>query len=287
MENVSRTKRGVSVGPTAVDMYLDLLAKCLTRTIFLEEYRPVDPPKGTLKGLLFTPVQALLRRLGYHLVYRIRPDPLARAEGRDWPPSAETMVGLYRLANVRELAEDVLSAGIPGDFMECGVWRGGVAIFMKAILEAYGDKERRVWLADSFRGLPKPNPQLYPLDAELDLWRWRQLAVSVEEVRENFRRYGLLDDRVQFLQGWFHDTLPTAPVEKLALLRIDADLYESTMDALRWMYPKLSVGGWVIVDDYGAIPACKAAVEDFRQRTGIKEPLCWADWTAVYWRKEK
>lgn len=270
-----------------VDMYLDLLAKCLTRTIALEEFTPVEPPKGSLKGLLFAPLRDLLRQRGYLLVRRIRPDPEARLEGRDWPLSAETMVGLRRLANVRELAEDILAHGIPGDFIECGVWRGGVAIFMKAILKVYGDTERRVWLADSFKGLPKPNPQLYPLDTGLDLWKWRQLEASIEEVRENFRRYGLLDDRVRFLPGWFRDTLPTAPIEKLALLRIDADLYESTMDALRWLYPKVSVGGWVIVDDYGAIPACKSAVDDFRQMAGVEEPLYWADWTAVYWKKEK
>lgn len=158
---------------------------------------------------------------------------------------------------------------------------------MKACLEAYGDaKGRQVWVADSFRGLPSPSPDAYPPDTGLDLWRWRELAVSLDEVRANFAKYGLLDEAVRFLKGWLKDTLPAASIEQLALLRIDVDMYESTMDALRWLYPKVSVGGYVIVDDYGAIPACRQAVDDFRAECSIREALCPVDWTAVYWRKE-
>jgi O-methyltransferase len=285
MEKGSQVTLASPPRSAGADLYLELLPRCLTRTIAREQYTLVEPPRGTLRSLLFAPVKALLRRKGCLLVRRT--DLASRVAGRDWPLSGETMVGLHRLANVRALAEDVLGRGTPGDFMECGVWRGGVAIYMKAILEVYGDRERRVWLADSFRGLPKPNPREYPRDVGLDFWKWPQLAVSMEEVQENFKRYGLLDERVQFLPGWFRDTLPTAPVEKLALLRIDADLYESTMDALRWLYPKVVVGGWVIIDDYGAVAACRAAVNDFRQSMGIEEPLQWVDWTGVYWQKQK
>jgi O-methyltransferase len=112
------------------------------------------------------------------------------------------------------------------------------------------------------------------------------LAVPLERVRELFARYGLLDDRVRFLPGWFADTLPRAPIERLALLRIDADLYESTGDALAALYDKVSSGGFVIVDDYGCIPACRTAVDEFRAARGIQEPLEIIDWTGVFWRRE-
>lgn len=269
------------------ERYLDLLKKCLTRSIFFESYRVVEPPRGSLKGIAWLPVRALLRRRHYQVIQRLPDHARLREEGRDWPAQAETMVGLRRLENVQSCIRQILREDVQGDLIECGVWRGGTTIFMKACLTAYGDgKGRRVWVADSFQGLPKPDPGAYPADAGLDLWRWSQLTVSVDEVRANFAKYGLLDENVRFLEGWLKDTLPSAPIEHLALLRIDVDMYESTMDALRWLYSKVSPGGYVIVDDYGAIPACRQAINDFRAAHGIREPLNTVDWTAVYWRKK-
>jgi O-methyltransferase len=111
------------------------------------------------------------------------------------------------------------------------------------------------------------------------------LAVPLENVKEIFERYGLLDDQVRFLKGWFRDTLPNAPIEKLAILRLDGDMYESTMDVLRNLYYRVSAGGFVIVDDYGAYSACRKAVHDFRAEHGVSEPIQEIDWTGVYWRK--
>ena len=101
----------------------------------------------------------------------------------------------------------------------------------------------------------------------------------------NFRRYDLLDEQVQFLKGWFSDTLPTAPIDKLAVLRLDGDMYASTMDALDALYDKVSPGGYVIVDDYGAVPACAKAIHDYRDAHGVKDELVEIDWASVYWRK--
>ena len=112
-----------------------------------------------------------------------------------------------------------------------------------------------------------------------------ELAISVEQVEENFRRYDLLDDQVKFLKGWFSDTLPTAPIEKIAVLRLDGDMYASTMDALEPLYDKVPVGGYVIVDDYGAVKACAEAIHDFRDARGITDELVEIDWAGVYWRK--
>jgi O-methyltransferase len=154
---------------------------------------------------------------------------------------------------------------------------------MRAALEAFGDTDRTVWVADSFQGLPEVERRDGALHAD-DLWRYTNLAVSVADVQANFERYGLLDERVRFLEGWFCDTLPVAPIEQLAVARLDGDLYESTMDALTALYPKLSIGGYLIIDDL-AITQCGQAVLDYRSRRGIEEPIIAVDWSCGYWRK--
>jgi hypothetical protein len=138
--------------------YLDLMKKCLTRIVFKESGPPINPDSSAF-------------------------DPAARAEGRDWPADAETMAGMLRLDNVQHCVEDVLHRGVPGDLIETGVWRGGTSIFMRAILAAHGDATRQVWVADSFQGLPKPDPARYPADEGWDLSHFPQLAVSVEQVQ--------------------------------------------------------------------------------------------------------
>jgi O-methyltransferase len=156
---------------------------------------------------------------------------------------------------------------------------------MRAILAAYGVRDRTVWVADSFQGLPPPNPDRYPADRGFDFTPFDVLSVPLEEVKGNFARYGLLDDQVRYLKGWFRDTLPRAPIEKLAVLRLDGDLYESTMDALMSLYPKLSAGGYVIVDEYNAFAPCRQAVDDYRAEHGITDRMLPVDWEAVYWRR--
>jgi len=211
-----------------------------------------------------------------------------RVEGKDWPAQAHTMIGLKRLDNLHFCVEDVLARGVPGDLIETGVWRGGAVILMRGILKAHGVTDRKVWVADSFEGLPPPNAERYPRDAGVDLSVFRpQLGVSLEAVQNNFRRYDLLDDQVRFLKGWFRDTLPTAPVERLAVLRLDGDLYESTMDALTHLYPKLSPGGYCIIDDYNAMEPCRHAVTDYREQHGIRDEVVPIDWAGVFWRKSR
>jgi len=104
-------------------------------------------------------------------------------------------------------------------------------------------------------------------------------------VRANFERYGLLDDRVEFLEGWFKDTLPDAPIQGIAVLRIDGDMYQSTFEVLTYLYPRLARGGYVIVDDYSALPNCQAAVDDYRRAHAIDSEIQCVDWTGVYWQK--
>ncbi|MDZ7839226.1 MAG: TylF/MycF family methyltransferase [Gammaproteobacteria bacterium] len=247
----------------------------------------LDLLKRTLVNWLYHDIERheLLRLGDYALVKRPLFDPQRRGIGRDFSIQAHTLVGFDRLDNIQHCAETVISENIAGDFIETGVWRGGCCVFMRGLLKAYGIKDRTVWVADSFQGLPKPNEEQYPDDKGSRFHEMNVLAVPVESVKEIFERYGLLDDQVRFLKGWFRDTLPDAPIEKLAVLRLDGDMYESTMDVLSSLYDRVSPGGFIIVDDYGAYAACRKAVHDFRDEHGVSEPIREIDWTGVYWRK--
>jgi O-methyltransferase len=193
---------------------------------------------------------------------------------------------MQRLTSLQHCVETVLTDGVPGDLVECGVWRGGASILMRAVLAAYGDQTRRVWLADSFAGVPPPDTANYKADKGIRLHRHANvLGVPEAEVRSNFERYGLLDDQVRFLPGWFKDTLADAPIEQISVLRLDGDLYESTIQALDALYPRLSSGGFCIIDDYHALTACEQAVADYREKHGITAEIVEIDGTGVLWRK--
>ena len=210
-------------------------------------------------------------------------DPNVRLLGRDWPSLSVSMIGSVRMRNLRYACETVVLDGVVGDFIETGAWRGGACILMRGILEAYGEEIRRVFVADSFAGLPYPDAGNFPADANDQHHAQPQLVVSRADVEENFRRFGLLDEQVIFLEGWFKDTLPHAPIDQLAVLRLDGDMYESTIEALDSLYHKVSYGGFVIVDDYFLQP-CAKAVHDFRDRHGITTPILPIDGWGTYWR---
>lgn len=270
--------------PELRTLYLDLLERALTHTL----YHPPDT-RELPEGLKEAFAQEFLRlgvaqeflRLGEPKESR---DAERRAEGKDWPVYAQTMVGLKRLENVRECVETALADGVSGDLIEAGCWRGGVAIMMRGVLRAYGVEDRVVWAADSFAGLPEPDERRYPADAGDRGHTVEELAVSIDEVRDNFRRYDLLDDQVKLLEGWFNETLPSVRDRRWAVVRLDGDLYESTMDGLVNLYPGLSLGGYLIVDDYG-FDNCRAAVEDYRREHGITDEIQRVDWTGAFWRR--
>jgi O-methyltransferase len=161
------------------------------------------------------------------------------------------MIGRIRLRSLRECCEIVLRERVPGDLVETGIWRGGACIMMAAVLAAHEELTRTVWGFDSFQDLQPPDEAKYPEDRGDQLYRFPQLAVSVEEVVENFRRMGLWGLQVRLVKGWFNDTVPAAPIERIAVLRLDGDLYESTIHVLHGFYPRLSAGAFCIVDDYG------------------------------------
>jgi O-methyltransferase len=262
------------------DRYLELLIGALTHTLY-EEIDVLRFP-DQLREL----VQDELR---HELARSDAPGALLnprrlRAEGRDWPQYGQTMIGLERMRSLRKCVETLLADDIPGDLIEAGAWRGGAAILMRGVLEAYGEDRRSVFVADSFQGLPEPDETRYPADASDWAHSADELAVSVDEVRENFGRYGLLDDRVRFVEGWFRESLPRLRGCTWSLVRLDGDMYESTMDGLVNLYDRLSHGGFLIVDDY-ALEPCRKAVEDFRRQQAIDDPIQHVDWTGIYWRK--
>ena len=237
------------------ELYLNLLIKVLLNTIY------EDP---NLHGHKFSAA--------------------IRDQGRDWPCLAHTMVGRARLENLKELMQRTVDEGVPGDYIETGVWRGGCCILMRGVLAANLEKSRKVYVADSFAGLPRPNSELYPWDACYASVNYTELAVSLEQVKENFAKYDLLGDQVIFVRGLFKDTLPALQAGPFALIRLDGDYYESTIQALEALYPKVSQGGFVVIDDYG-IASCREAVNDYRRLHNIDEPLSSVDWTGVWWQK--
>lgn len=269
-------------------LYLDLLKQCLTYSLWAVEYRPY--PIDRYGASWLRPLRRLLREQLYKrdlvLVEQTFYDKNRRQLGRDWPGMAHTMIGIRRLDNIQHCIECALNHGIPGDVIETGVWRGGATIFMRGVLKAHGVTDRFVWVADSFEGLPRPNLEKYPADANSGYHLLLNLAISIDEVRANFERYGLLDNQVQFLKGWFKDTLPSAPFSSFAVIRLDGDMYESTMDALVNLYPRLSRGGYIILDDYGLRDGlCKQAVTDYRTQHEIVDEITDIDGWGAYWRK--
>lgn len=287
-----------SRGNEARSLYIDLIKRCLSDSIYLNDplsryvFMAQRPSIQKWRRVILRNVDRFLARWQIRLVRpysELSPEeiPAAREGGLDWPTRAHTMIGTKRLDNLQYCVESVIQEGIPGDFIETGVWRGGACILMRAILKAYAEPSRNVWLADSFAGLPPPNAADYPAD-EGDTFHTHGnvLAVSRDQVATNFRRYGLLDDRVRFLEGWFKDTLPNAPIERLAILRLDGDMYESTIQALEALYDKLSIGGYVIVDDYFLKP-CAKAVLDFREARDIDDEIHDIDGLGAFWRRSK
>jgi hypothetical protein len=283
--------------------YLDLLKKSLADDLYLEnearllyfvscvlERRSLEvkPFLDIRKHPLYQAVSEARERGGWYVFTTPGPDgePQPRYDLRFAAETAHTMMGRMRLQHLHDCLETVVRENIPGDLIETGVWRGGGTIFMRGFLAAHGIRDRLVWVADSFDGVPASTLEPdKPWTLSKDVHPY--IAVPLDDVQDLFRRYGLLDDQVRFLVGWFKDTLPGAPIDRLALLRLDGDLYESTMDALDALYDKVSPGGFVVIDDYGNLPPCRQAVHEFRDARGITAALADIDGTAWFWRKPR
>ena len=255
---------GAPTGLKGGDPYLDLLKLVLTDSLHAEPPDVDDEPHRFLAGFI------------RHYV-----------NGR-----ALTLLPVARLDFLDACIRTVVRDGVPGDVIEAGVWRGGAAIFMRAVLRMLGAADRTVWLADSFQGLPAPDPTRFPLEARAHdgpvlKEAFQHFSVPLERVEANFRAFGLLGEQVRFLQGWFRDTLPTAPIDRLSVMHLDADYHQSTTDVLVSLYDRLSPGGYVIVDDYGETEwtCCRQAVDEFRAGKAIADPMVQIDRRCWYWRR--
>jgi hypothetical protein len=274
---------------TPHNLYLNLLKKTLTFTMWNEPPLPVtifNYKRTFLKRAIFSAISRMLAKFDFQLCKIRHCSEDRRQQGLVRSPYADTMIGLKRLDNIQQCIEQILEEEIEGDFIETGVWRGGGCIMMQGVLAAHGVVGRRVFVADSYKGLPESDPAKYPADAGDTHHQEEFLVVSKDEVARNFKKYGLLDDQVVFIEGWFEESLPKAAIEKLALLRLDGDMYSSTIQVLNCLYPKLVPGGYCIIDDY-ALKGCKKAVDDYRAQHGITEPMMQIDWTGWYWKKER
>jgi hypothetical protein len=248
-----------------VDLYLSLLKASLTNTLFNSEPDADDEVE-----------QRYVSDFIDHYINGV----------------AISMLPLARFDNLQSCIVDVLEQEIAGDLIETGVWRGGATIFMRGVLKAFNSVDRTVWVADSFEGLPEPDPERFPLEAKahggtIMKVAYNHFAVSIEDVKRNFNAYGMLDEQVRFLKGWFKDTLPAAPITSLSIMRLDGDYYESTWDSLVNLYDKLSPGGYAIIDDYGedTWTYCRRAVDDFRSQRGIHDPMIRVDSKCYYWQR--
>ena len=269
--------------------YLDLLGRALRNDFYRSEATPPSKPDLALARARMGWIGARLAAQGSTETAKqlLRMPPrLFLSVLKSNRPDAHTLISPEALANVRSCVESVIADDVPGHLIETGVFRGGTTIFMRGILRGWGVTDRNVYVADSFEGLPEPDPDdLDDVLAHVVLDEVDRFAVDLEAVRENFRRYDLLDDQVVFVKGFFADTLPTLAVDRFAVIRLDGDYYDSTWDALANLYPKLSIGGYAIIDDYGAPVACKRAVDTYRNEHGITDEIVEVDDQVVYWRK--
>ena len=275
----------------ALDLYLDLLKRTLTGAVaedndsILGGVRTSGSP--LLRKRVADSVGRLVGRFGFELAYKKPFDARAAAQsGATGPRRADSMIGLRRMDNIQHCIEAAIRDEVPGDLIETGVWRGGATIFMRGVAQSLWRHGAQGLGRRFLRRAAAARSREYPADAGDTFHEKGGLAVGVDQVRHNFERYGLLDDQVEFLVGWFKDTLPTAPIEQLAVMRLDGDMYESTWQAIEALYPKLSPGGFCIVDDYGDLVAqCQRAIHDYRDAHGITEEIVDIDGFGAYWRK--
>jgi O-methyltransferase len=206
-----------------------------------------------------------------------------------WPDKAVTMIGLDGLDNIELVMNDILANNVEGDILEAGVWRGGAAIFIKKMLQNK-NSNKKLYVCDSFEGLPKPQTDRYNNSIEAQDTHYAKndyLGVSLETVQENFKTYDAIDGNVIFLKGWFHETLNSDQIGRLSLLRMDGDMFSSTQDILNNLYDKVVSGGYIIIDDYG-LGCCKEAIHEWFNKKGvnIQAKLKLVNHSIAYFKKD-
>ena len=187
--------------------------------------------------------------------------------------SPERLYGLYKATRF------VVEAGIPGDIVECGVWKGGSMMMIALTLLSLDVRDRRLVLFDTYEGLPKPDPE-----KDINIWGgsahdgWAQHRISdesstwarspLEEVKANMASTGYSEDQLTYVVGMVEQTIPEQAPDQIALLRLDTDWYASTKHEMVELYPRLSPGGVLIIDDYGHFAGARQAVDEYLSESG-------------------
>ncbi|NLB34781.1 MAG: macrocin O-methyltransferase [Elusimicrobia bacterium] len=185
-----------------------------------------------------------------------------------------TMTSKERMYSLYKATQYIAKNSIPGDFVECGIWKGGSAMIMAYTLKEMGDTSRQIYLYDTFQGMPPPSPIDNRLNKKKDqtyyLWRAnlcknhnRLCYASLEEVKDNLEMTGYPMDKFVFVKGLVEETIPENIPDKIALLRLDTDWYSSTKHELEELYPLLVKNGILIIDDYGTWSGAKKATDEF------------------------
>lgn len=236
----------------------------------------------------------LIRHLGFDLVrYREQPPfPLDfDQETIDIICSVRpyTTTSDERVFSLIQAVKYVLRANIPGSIVECGVWRGGSMMAVAYTLKRLGEYDKDLYLFDTYEGMSKPTdadinfkgePASIRFEASKrsnDSSGWRY--APIEEVQGNLLGTGYSRDKLKFIKGKVEDTIPDFAPSQISVLRLDTDFYESTQHELIHLYPRLSVGGVLLIDDYGHWQGCRKAVDEYFMHNRIPILLNRVDYT--------
>ncbi len=262
----------------AATRYLNLLKSALLDELYLENDVRLEYLADCIEHQR-TPDRAKLRDPVRQMKHETLQMENSRRAGAlpGYPKGASllpyTEMGRTRLEALERCLDTARRNGAAGQLVDCGTGRGGAAIFMRGYLDAHDLGDRDVWVADTFRVSEHEAAGLLDLSADLNI------------VRDGFRRFDLLDDRVHFLQGPYRETLPRAPVDEVALLRVGGGLGAASRDVLDALYGKVAAGGVVVVDEY-ADERCQRAVDDFRATHGLGQHVERIDWSGIWWQKQ-
>lgn len=236
-------------------------------------------------------VRSLLARLGYKLVHAgVAPDMIDAGFREVHDASAPYTMGTNeRLYTLYKAVQYVEARGVPGAIVECGVWRGGSAMAAALALRNAGSTDRPIYLYDTYAGMPEPGARDVDFQGRDARPTWRRLRAgdankwclaTLEEVRRNMLSTGYPAERIHFVRGRVEETIPREVPDRIALLRLDTDWYESTYHELVHLYPRLAPGGVLIVDDYGFWRGSREATDQYFREQGVPTLLTRVDHTA-------
>jgi O-methyltransferase len=188
-----------------------------------------------------------------------------------------SMTSLDRMYALFKSVIYVVDNNIPGDFVECGVWRGGSSMLIAETLKLMNQTDRKIYLYDTFEGMPEPSSKDTKIRKSEDpkkIWESEQknggwCAVSLEEVQSNLQRTNYPFSNLIFVKGMVEDTIPTTAPDTISLLRLDTDFYDSTYHEFVHLYPRLSHKGILIIDDYGSWKGSRDASDQYFKENNI------------------